>query len=188
MYITVHHSSIHMPSRHSPRTVMLELVPARERKIMQIKLFWTDNAKCSVEYDFYINICDCSHVNLFHGCIHGDHIATICYRNPEVICFHRLPYKPCQFVEHSWHSQMQQSAFQIQWWTQWHNGQMVQIYQCTGIAFPTTSFCQSCQPGSVLWILPDDGTIHFAYLSGYGPVGCGNASCEPIELQPCRSK
>ena len=31
-------------------------------------------------------------------------------------------------------------------------------------------------------------TIHFAHLSGYGPVGCWNASCEPIELQPCRSK
>ena len=31
-------------------------------------------------------------------------------------------------------------------------------------------------------------TIHSAHLAGYGPVGCGNASCEPIELQPCRSK
>ena len=27
-------------------------------------------------------------------------------------------------------------------------------------------------------------TIHFAHLSGYGPVSCGKASCEPIELQP----
>ncbi len=81
------------------------------------------------------------------------------YRNPEVICFHRLPYKPCQFVEHSWHSHRQQSAFQIQWWTQWHNDQMVKIYQCTGIASPTTSFCQSCQPGSVHWIIPDDGSL-----------------------------
>ena len=36
---------------------------------------------------------------------------------------------------------------------------MGQIYQCTGIAFPTTSFCQSYQPGSVHWILPDDGSL-----------------------------
>ena len=36
---------------------------------------------------------------------------------------------------------------------------MGQIYQCTGIAFPTTSFCQSCQPGSVHLILPDDGPL-----------------------------
>ena len=25
-------------------------------------------------------------------------------------------------------------------------------------------------------------TIQFTHLSGYGPVGCRNASCEPIEL------
>ncbi len=114
------------------------------------------------------------------------------YRNPEVICFYRLPYKPCQFVENSWHSQIQQSAFQIQWWTQLHNDQIGLIYQCTGIAFPVISLCQSCQPGSVHWVVPDDGsghwTIHYAHLSGYGPVGCRNASCEPIELNHCRSK
>ena len=27
-------------------------------QIMQIKLFWTDNAKCTVEYDFNVNSCD----------------------------------------------------------------------------------------------------------------------------------
>ena len=44
--------------------------------IMQIKLFWTDNDKCSVEYDFNVNSCDYSRVNPLHECIHGDHIAT----------------------------------------------------------------------------------------------------------------
>ena len=36
---------------------------------------------------------------------------------------------------------------------------MGQIYPCTGINFPTTSFCHSCQPASVHWILADDGPL-----------------------------
>ena len=44
---------------------------------------------------------------------------------------------------------------------------MGHIYQGTGIAFPATSLCQSCQPGSVHLILPNDGsgpwTIPFAH-------------------------
>ena len=36
------------------------------------------------------------------------------YRNLGVICSHRLAYSPCQFVEHSGHSQIQQPVFQTQ--------------------------------------------------------------------------
>ena len=42
---------------------------------------------------------------------------------------------------------------------------MGQIYQCTGIAFPATFFCQSCQPGSVHWILPDDGSLDNSFCT-----------------------
>ena len=42
---------------------------------------------------------------------------------------------------------------------------MGQLYQCTGIAFPTTSFCQSCQPGSVHWIIPDDGSLDNSFCT-----------------------
>ena len=56
------------------RTVMSELVPARERRNYADQTLL--NGLCSVEYDFNVNSCDCSQVNPVHGCIHGDHIAT----------------------------------------------------------------------------------------------------------------
>ena len=42
---------------------------------------------------------------------------------------------------------------------------MGQIYKCTGIAFPTTFFCQSCQPGSVHWFLPDAGSLDNSFCT-----------------------
>ncbi len=56
---------------------------------------------------------------------------------------------------------MQQSVFHI---NDEHSG-MGQIYQCSGIAFPTTSFGQSCQSGSVHWIHPDDGSLDNSFCT-----------------------
>ena len=58
------------------RTVMSELGQLVIEKIKQIKLFGTDNAKCSVDYDFNVNSCDCCRVIRFHGCISDDHIVN----------------------------------------------------------------------------------------------------------------
>ena len=140
-----------------------------------------------------VNSSDCSHVNPLHGCVHGDpHSYLFYYRNPDVICFHRLPYKPCQFVGHSCHSRMQQSVFNININDE-HSGKLTRWVKCINalvLPFPQLPSVRvvSLDPCIGFFQMMGPWTIHFAHLSCYGPVGCGNASCEPIELQPCRSK
>ena len=115
-------------------------------------LFWTDNAKYSVEYDFNVS-------QQF-------------------------------FVEHSWHSQMQQSVFHI---NDEHSGKMtrwVNFINALVLPFPQLPSARvvSLDPCIGFFQMMGPWTIHFAHLSGYRPVGCGNASWELIELQPCCSK
>ena len=59
------------------------------------------------------------------------------------------------------------------------------VKSINALALPFRQLPSSCQSGSVHLIIPDDGpgpwTIHLDY-SVYEPVGCMNASCEPIAI------
>ena len=65
---------------------------------------------------------------------------------------------------------MQQSVFHI---NDEHSGKMTRWVKLINalvlpfpvIPFPTTSFCQSCQSGSVHWILPDAGSLDNSFCT-----------------------